>query len=637
MNTKKINTNPRKYAESLTLRELNTLLHDLDYAYHDQNDSPVKDEAYDIMVDVYNERSSRPYAKIGHVSTHKARQVKLPVRMGSLDKVKPGSNALSKLLKKGGPYVVSDKEDGISLALVYKNHKLVQALQRGDGVTGTDSSGVVKALTVVQEVPEKDFIVRVEFTMLHSIFNQHFDKESGGSFSNARNGAGGLLNRNKPTKDVSRVLCIAHEILKGKGAGQSPSRQFAILKKMGFDVVPHKRYDSLDEAKLFSILEKRRAKATRAIDGIVVAYDKPYSRSSSKNPDNMFAFKVNTLGDVVKVKNVEWNVSRHGKLVPRVEIEPTKIGDVTVRYFTGHNAHFINNGYISGLKKAPYQPRPINKGAEIRVVRSGDVIPYITEVVKGARAASRPDVDFTSDGVDFYAVDKLEEQEVKTITYFLSALKVEGIKSSTVKKLMANGFTDIKTIVNATAKDFDGIAGFGRVSAIKLEREIKKALKEQATLPKLAAASGLFGNTFGETRLALIFDRMPDIMKMKISDIRENARDIPGVKTLGPVFVEAWPKFKQFLRATGIKPIKQKRIAVTSTKAKGLNVLFTSVRDEEVKNWIIANGGTIAPSVKSANLLIVKSDDATNKKVDEARSKNIPILTLAAFRLKYKI
>ena len=640
MNTRTINRNPRGYAESVTLKELSETLRKLDYAYHDKNNSPLSDEVYDILRDVYNERASKPYKKVGHVSSHQARRVKLPVRMGSLDKVKPGSLGLQKLLDQGGPYVVSDKEDGISLELIYESHKLVKAYQRGDGVTGTDSSGVIPALKVPEMIPEKDFIVRIEFTMNDSTFKKHFDKANGGKFETARNGAGGLLNRNKPTADITKVKCIAHEILKGKGTGSAPSSQFKLLKSMGFDVVPHKRFTSLTEKSLTNLYKMRRKSSNRQIDGIVVALDKPYRRTNSKYPSHMFAFKMNSLEDsvLVRVKEVEWNVSRHGKFVPRLVIPPTKIGGVTVTYISGHNAFFIEHGYISKLKdKPPHKPRPINKGAEIRVVRSGDVIPYVVEVTKPSRTYSEPEGYYETDGVDHYSIEKTDIQHVKSITHFFSTLGVDGLKSSTVKQLIEHGFTNVVDIVNATADDFEQIPRFGHVKAVTLERNIAKALKENATLPKLAAGSNVFGNLFGESRFTAIFEAIPDAMKMRVSELRPLVQNVDGINTIGETFLINLPKFKRFLNETGIKPVAIKKLKVVGRKAAGLKVLFTSVRDDQVKTWILANGGTMASSVKAANLLLIKSENASNTKITAARQANMPIMTVDDFRAKYKI
>lgn len=68
-----------------------------------------------------------------------------------------------------------------------------------------------------------------------------------------------------------------------------------------------------------------------------------------------------------------------------------------------------------------------------------------------------------------------------------------------------------------------------------------------------------------------------------------------------------------------------------------MSVLFTSVRDKELAEWIVANGGKLASSAKSANLLLVKDEFADNKKTQYANDNGIPVMTVDKFRAKYKV
>ncbi|MNV10403.1 DNA ligase [compost metagenome] len=595
---------------------------------------------YDVLREVYDSRAKKPYAKVGSKSTQAARRVKLPMKMGSMNKIKAGSTAFDTFLSKG-PFNVSDKEDGISLELVYDNGVLTRALQRGDGTIGTDSSGVIPSLKVPQRVPTKDlFIVRVEFTMTKLTFAKHFDKAAGGEFENARNGAGGLLNRNQPTPAVAKVKCVAHEIMAGRNARTAPSKQFAYLKSLGFDVVPNKNYAVLNETILANLLKIRKARSKREIDGIIVAKDKAYA-VEGMNPTHAFAFKVNDLeaSVVCKVIDVEWNESRHGRLVPRVIIAPTRIGGVTVRHFTGHNAFFILNGYTSKKKVPPYSPRPINVGAEIRCVRSGDVIPYIVEVVRPARKPAAPATAFTFDGVHYYKSGEHGEDRIaKSLMNFFTTLEVDGLKRGTIDMLIEHGFDTIKSILEATKDDFEEIPRFGYTKAVTLERNIKAAVAKNATWAKLAKGSSVFGDKLGESRLIEVFANIPGVIDMKGPALVAAVQEVKGFQQLARDVAAGMPKFKLFLKKIGIKPITPKKRKVSTTGPMvGMSILFTSVRDKHLAEWIVAQGGKLASSAKSANLLIVKDEHASNNKVDYANDNGIPVMTVDKFRAKYKV
>lgn len=636
---KAIKRNPRKAAEGMTLGELRKILQHFDYEYHDQNNNLIGDEVYDILRDVHDERAKKPYAKVGSKSTQAARRVKLDMPMGSMSKLKPGSKGLDLFLSKG-PFNVSDKEDGISLELVYENHVLVKALQRGDGKIGTDSSGVIPALRVPQRIKPKSMIVRVEFTMNRKTFDTHFDKASGGEYENARNGSGGLLNRNQPTPLIKKIKCMAHEIMSGPNARVAPTKQFAYLKSLGFDVVPNKQFQVLNETILANLLKIRKAKSLREIDGIIVAQDRAYT-VVGKYPTHAFAFKINDLeaSVVCKVIDIEWNESRHGRLVPRIIIAPTRIGGVTVQHFTGHNAFFILNGYsLKSKKNPPYAPRPINIGSEIRCVRSGDVIPYIVEVVRAAKKPSEPKIPFTSDGVRYYkAGEHGDDRKAKSLMNFFTTLEVDGIKRGTIDVLIENGYETIKSILDATKDDFEEIPRFGHTKAVTLERNIKAALAKNATWAKLAKGSSVFGDKLGEGRLVEVFAAIPGVIDMKGPELVAAVREVKGFKELARDVAAGMPKFKVFLKRLGIKPITPKRAKAVSAKLDGMSVLFTSVRDKELAAWIVANGGKLASTVKSANLLLVKDEYASNNKVDYANDNDIPVMTVDKFRAKYKV
>lgn len=630
---KELKRQPLRVATEMTLTELRTTLRELDYAYHDKNAPSVTDKVYDIIRQVYDARAKKPYAKVGTISSHIARRVKLPVVMGSLRNYKSGSSAYAKLLSQG-PFVISDKEDGISLTLVYKKGILVQALQRGDGTTGTDSSGVIPMLSVPERV-KGDMTVRVEFTMNTSTFKKMFDSASGGQYDNARNGSGGLLSKNAADPRIKKMKCVAHEITSGTFAGKPLSKQFAYLKKLGFHVVPHKVYAELDESIMSKRLAERKSKALRLIDGIVVAQDKSYT-PGSKLPDHAFAYKENSVDSMVKVKvlEVEWNATRYGKLQPRIVIKPTRIGGVTVQYLTGHNAFFIENGYISAKKnKPPYAPRPINVGATLLTVRSGDVIPDVVEVLKGASRPSQPAIPFTRKGVDYIATERQGGTDLKSLVHFFTAIGVDGLKAGTMKLLVAAGIDSISKIINSDAQDMESILGHTR--AVKLERSILQALKTNATLPRLASGSTVFGDKFGETGLTKVFEYVE--VTDSVKQVEETLLSVPGFKSKATLAAVAMPKFAKFLKLNKLKPVKAKKLKQEGTKAAKLSVLFTSVRDAEAQAWIIAQGGKLASSVKSSNLLVVKDTMASNNKTIQAEQLGITIMSIDAFRKKYKV
>lgn len=641
-----IERDPLAYAKGLKKTALKNFLNALDDAYHDDGESPVSDEAYDIMAENYTARfgltGSGAEPKIG-APVKGGGKVVLPVPMGSLNKLKPGVTQLPIFLSAGGPYVVSDKEDGISLEIVYTNGIPQRAFTRGDGKIGKDVSGVLPALRIPQRISEKgEFIVRGEFTADKAVFQKYYAEE----FATSRNHGGGLLNRNQASEHISRYKFVVYEVLMGSVAGKPKSQQLTFLKTLGFTVVPWKSYPTLTEAKLVELHNLRKGgKAKRDIDGIVVERDIPYKVVQSGNPTHAYAFKINSLESsvLVKVKDVLWEESRLGRLIPRVQIEPTLIGGVMVEYFTGHNNFFIEHGYKYELrKKPPYEARPINKGATIRAIRSGDVIPFIMAVEKAAKTPAKPSVPFRVDGVHLHietSGNKTNLRVVKELTHFFTVIEVDGLKQGTVQKLVDAGIDTVKKILNVKVARLLEMEGFQRTSATALVANLAKA-KANMTFGNVAKGSGAFGDKIGATRLAAVEESIPDILdrvNLPERDLENMIRGIRGFKELAAQIAQNLPNFVKFIKRNGIELVETKKEAVVGAAMKGQVVLFTSVRDAAVQKWIVQQGGKIASTVNQATMLIIKEEGARNNKTEIAEAKKIPILPLARFKQKYKV
>lgn len=81
------------------------------------------------------------------------------------------------------------------------------------------------------------------------------------------------------------------------------------------------------------------------------------------------AYKINKEYADVALSGIEWNLTRTGKLVPVAEFEGTELAGAIVRRATLHNAHVVE---ANGLRE----------GSVIRIIRSGEVIPYVTGVTE---------------------------------------------------------------------------------------------------------------------------------------------------------------------------------------------------------------------------------------------------------------
>ena len=236
-----------------------------------------------------------------------------------------------------------------------------------------------------------------------------FETKYKGAFATARNLVAGIVNA-KTVDDKTRDLdFVVYEVIKPV---IKPSNQMETLLAHGFKTVWHTTTKTLTNEMLSDVLQDTRAKYEYETDGIIVTNDAVYPRSTG-NPEHAFAFKM-VIGDQmaeVKVVDVLWEVSQDGYFKPRIRIEPVNIAGVNIEYTTGFNGKFIEeNG--------------IGVGAIVRIIRSGDVIPYIREVIAPAAKAKMPEVPYvwTATRVDIMVENAAEDPAVKrnnVIGFFL--------------------------------------------------------------------------------------------------------------------------------------------------------------------------------------------------------------------------
>ena len=237
----------------------------------------------------------------------KGKKVKLPYWLGSMNKIKADDEKVLTcwLASNKGPYLVSDKLDGVScLAVIGKDTKMYT---RGDGETGQDISHLVKLIGNKIPSLEGTLAVRGELIMT----KKNFEKFSG-EMANARNMVSGIVNSKPESVNktyAKNVDFIVYEII---GSSYTPSKQLEKLAQWGFDVVKHKVYQSIDMDKLSDILKKNKSESIYEIDGIIVTNDQQYTRNTSGNPSYSFAFKGQSATVDTKVIDVVWKPSKDG-------------------------------------------------------------------------------------------------------------------------------------------------------------------------------------------------------------------------------------------------------------------------------------------------------------------------------------
>jgi NAD-dependent DNA ligase len=628
--TKDFIKDPYNYATKLKIKDLEKVLRKLSDEYYNSQNNIVSDEIFDLLKDLLKEKDpENKFLKEIGASISKEK-VKLPFTMFSLDKIKPDTNALELWNKKyKGPYIVTDKLDGVSGLLVYSNNT-IKLYTRGDGRYGQDISFLIPYLLPksLQELKFKEtFVFRGEIIISKSNF-ESLSK----IYKNTRNTVSGLVNSKKLKIDIAKITdFVVYSIVEPRF---SYEKQIKKIKKYKFNIVSNNTFTSLTNDQLSKLLIKRRKDSEYDIDGLVVCDSSKTYERVNKNPSESFAFKTilsDQIAEVI-VKNVKWNISMDKYFKPVVEIQPVKLNSVTISNVTAHNAKFIYDNKIG-------------PGSVLKIIRSGDVIPKIQEVIKSSsnNKPQMPDEDYewNETNVDIISVNDTMYSDIKNIVYFFSKIGAKYISEGIISNLYKNGYTDIFKIIKSDENKLAKIDGIGEKLVKKIKLSINKSL-QNITLETLMASSRQFKRGFGVRKLKLVIDQYPNIIDKKWSNEKmiDKIKLIDGfdVKT-ATQFTENFKDFLKFYKKIS-KYIKLKENVIKNSNEdqifKNINVVFTGFRDKIIEEFIITNGGNVRTSVSSKTNLVIFTD-INSSKVIKAQDNNIETILKNDFIKKYNL
>jgi len=275
----------------------------------------------------------------------------------------------------GQPMAVMPKLDGLSLAVVYEDGRLVRAVTRGDGTTGDDVTFLVRAL--VDGVPERidapgRVEVRGEAVMLRSTFAAYNAAHPDKPLINPRGAAAGTLRAKDPATVAERRLQLfAFDLHTSEGGAPDDLEQ--ALSALGLAAADMRVCtDAASAQEAIAEIEQSRNARDYDLDGAVlrladrVAYGAAGTRSNS--PRGALAYKFAAEEKTTVLADVVWDVGKTGKIAPVAHLEPVFVGGTTVTRATLANQEVI-------------RARGIRIGDTVLVRRAGDVIPFVAGVL----------------------------------------------------------------------------------------------------------------------------------------------------------------------------------------------------------------------------------------------------------------
>ncbi|HEY1393304.1 MAG TPA: NAD-dependent DNA ligase LigA, partial [Methylibium sp.] len=366
----------------------------------------------------------------------------------------------------------------------------------------------------------------------------------------------------------------------------------------------------------------------------------------TREPRWAVAHKYPAQEQMTRLRDIEVQVGRTGKLTPVAKLEPVFVGGTTVSNATLHNQDEITR-------------KDVRIGDMVIVRRAGDVIPEVVGVVLDA--ALNPGANQRSEPFDLYqrlqgqcpvcgsAITR-EEGEVdwrcsgglfcpaqrkQAILHFAGrrAMDVEGLGDKLVDQLVDNGI--VRTLPELYKLGVAKLSALERMadkSAQNLVDGLEKS--KSTTLARFLFALGI--RHVGETTakdLARHFGALDRIMDASLEQLLE-------VKDIGPTVAQSIRTFfdqphnrevVEQLRAAGIHWEEHAGAAADASPKPlaGLTLVLTgtlpTLTRDQAKEMIEAAGGKVAGSVSKKTSHVVAGEEAGSK-LDKARELGVSVL-----------
>ena len=531
------------------------------------------------------------------------------------------------------------KFDGASLNLIYENGILKQAITRGDGEIGEDvTQNAMTIQSIPLEIAEKSLIeIRGEVVIKKSDFeaiNIERLKNSESTFANPRNAAAGSLRQLDSSITSKRKL-----FFNAWGVGQNSlnfektSQMMDYIFSLGFVKTPMQTLvKNIDDIKkLYENMIKKRDTFPMLLDGMVIKIDDITTQQdlgfTQKFPRWSCAYKFPAVEKTTKLKDIILQVGRTGVVTPVAIVEPVLIEGANVERATLHNFDEI-------------QRLDLKIGDEIIIIRSGDVIPKITKVLKDRRDGNEKEIlkpticpDCSSELLIEDIMIKCQNLDcpsrvVNSIIYFASknCLNIDGLGDKIVELLVnEKKIFDILDLYSLKYEDLENLEGFKEKKINNLLNAIENS--KNSELHRVLTALGI--EHIGEVASKSICSKFG----LNLVDISfEDLISIDGIgEQMANSFLEFFRVNREFVLKLFyiLKPkvtikeeakdniFKNKTVVVTGTMSKS--------RDE-IKIFLENLGAKVSSSVSKKTDFVIYGADAGSK-YDKAIELGVKILS----------
>lgn len=482
--------------------------------------------------------------------------------------------------------VIEPKYDGCAAVISMEKLGITITLE-GDGKCGSDVSHLLPFINI-------DFQLRnfqaVEILLPVAEWNSDYGK-------NPRNVVAGWLARK-------------HE---------APNAMMTAVSHNFGNLVKDYKYDgNLDSLGELLILTHAEWSKIYPIDGLMIKIKDGKSRLIAGNNGTTsnwsIAWKPPIQIKATTVTDIEWNVSRLGRVIPTVLYMPIDLCGTTNSRVTGNNAQWLYD-------------KNIQIGSKITVGKAGEIIPKIIDVENLNNYSTLPQIcptcgDFLIwDGVHLVCTGtNCIAKKIVSIAYFYSAkgIKVDGIGEAMIEKLL-NNQKCYSVLINKPWALLDMVSYniipdvidvLGQVLTSNILRDVN-SINETKNMAHFMAGLGINGLAF-KSALKLCQYIKTGKMSQGVS-----SEAINGFSTAAKLYHEAINEMKIF-KFADIPNLAKIKYCITGTLSMDRDAMIELLNDYDF--------GFSATVTMDTNYLII-GDDAGKTKINKAIKYGIPQIT----------
>lgn len=634
------------------MAELYELIDKYNYHYYQLNESLISDYKFDQLLrelrDLEEEfpqfkRLNSPTQKVGGYVDQRFVKETLNPPMISLDNVfneeelRNFDQRIKDSVKGDYSYVCELKIDGLAISLEY-TPQLTKAVTRGDGKIGENVTHNVLTIKDLPKQVEQPMIVRGEVYISKANFlkvNEFSDKE----YKNPRNLASGTIRQLDSDVAKERKLDVfCYGLVNAPDYGfDTYYEAMQYLKQLGFRTNEQlKLCNSIDEViHYINTITDMRETLDYEIDGIVIKVNEYKLQeqlgNTSKYPRWATAYKFKSSSATTTLEDILLTVGRSGKITPNAILKPTYLMGSVISRATLHNLNYI-------------QEKDIRIGDQVEIIKAGDVIPRVEQVVMSERKDQQPYIMPTTCPVCHTELIKVEADHYcpnvncaarheEGLVHFISrnALNIDGLGEKTIIKLIELGkVKEYVDIYRLTRDDLYELEGFKDKSVNNALNSIKKSLS-------VNPSNFIFGIGIKHVGLETAKEIMKVVKTLTnfVNVDYETLIDIPQVgdiiaKSILDYLSEEANKnnILMMVNEFGLKndePIVETIDSVFSGKTIVLTGTLSHYKRSDLKKQLEAMGAKVSSSV-SKNTDLVICGQNPGSKFDQAKTLGIKVI-----------